>query len=971
MANRRDEDVLAGFLDEVRGYLPIILQRIEAYQADPKQLEAMKEAYRYSHSIKGSASMIDLPGLSLIASYLEEVLEEFASTESKMGKRALARLRKMVVQIELFIDGLGSGNLNEQRLIKDATYTYRRMRGLPKDEDKEAEERAIQKCVKDVDTTSVEEKKSTVSPPDATTYQEDISPELLDIFRMEAEEHMQSVTSQLAGLIQLPSNSEALQAVRRSVHTLKGASGTVGLSSIAHLTHRMEDLLDRLSDERVTIDALSMDLLFDSSDTLEDMLSGGIEKDRLHQVLRDLYRRYSVLLDDDAVEGGVDEPGLFGEGGILDLEKLPTLTEKTVKDETSVTVSGSEIRKPTRIVRVPLERLDELVKLVSELVISRSAFELRMRDLAREVEELGLSSERLRRISSTIETNYEVRALGGRINLFGGTSGRNAGVELGSVDIEEFDELQFDRYTEFHLLSRELTETSSDIRTLGIDLNNLIADFDGLLNRHRRLSSQIQDELMRTRMVPLDTLTSRLYRTVRVLSREQGKLIDLIIEGEEIELDTTVLDKIVDPLLHLLRNAVDHGIETPDVRVGNGKPERGRIDLRAYAEGNEVIIQVRDDGAGLEPELIRSVALSKGFISQEEEHRISDDEIYALVFMSGFSTAGEISEISGRGVGLDVVRTNVENLKGTVSLVSSPGENTTYTIRLPMTLAVTRAILVRVDEETFAIPQSAVTQILRLDREQIEYIDGKRVFRMGDQRFSLLYLGEVLNLKQRFESDPERMPVLILKAGDKEAGMVVDQLLTGREIVIKPLGTHLRRVHGVTGATLLGDGSVVLILNPADLIAETPRVEERIIVPDQPAPEDVEEGLSIMIVDDSLSVRRVVSKLIRHAGWQPVEAKDGIEALEILQQTSPLPDLIIVDIEMPRMDGFELISTLKAHESLKYIPLVVLTSRAGGKHRSKALEIGAAGYIVKPYQDKELLQIIRDLAHQSADAFPM
>ncbi len=971
MVKRRDEDVLAGFLDEVRGYLPIILHKIEVYQADPKELEAIKEAYRYSHSIKGSASMIDLPGLSLIASYLEEVLEGFTSGELKMGKQALGRLRKMVVQIELFIDGLGSGNLNEQRLLKDATYIYRRMCGLPKDKDKEAEERAIQKCVKEVDTTSGEEKKSTDSPPEATNYQDDISPELLDVFRMEAEEHMQSVTSQLAGLIQQPSDSEALQAVRRSVHTLKGASGAVGLSSIAHLTHRMEDLLERLSDERVTIDARSLDLLFDSSDTLEDMLSGGIEKDRLHQILRDLYRRYSVLLGDDATEGVFDGLGLFGEGGILDLEKLPTLTEKAVKDETSVTVSGSELRKPTRIVRVPLERLDELVKLVSELVISRSAFELRMRDLTREVEELGLSSERLRRISSTIETNYEVGALGGRINLLGGTSGRNAGVELGSVDIGDFDELQFDRYTEFHLLSRELTETSSDIRTLGADLNYLIADFDGILNRHRRLSSQIQDELMRTRMVPLATLTSRLYRTVRVLSREQGKLIDFIIKGEEIELDTMVLDMIVDPLLHLLRNAVDHGIETPDVRVGNGKPERGRIDLRAYTEGNEVIIQVRDDGAGLDPEFIRSVALSKGFLSEEEEHRISDDEIFTLVFMPGFSTAVEVSEVSGRGVGLDVVRTNVENLKGTVSLVSTSGENTTYTIRLPMTLAVTRAILVRVNEETFAIPQNAVSQILRLEREQIEYIDGKPIFRLGDQHFSLLHLGEVLQLKQRFESDPERMPVLILKVGDKEVGVVVDQLLTGREIVIKTLGTHLRRVHGVTGATLLGDGSVILILNPADLIAETPRVEKRIPVPDQPAPEDVEEGLSIMIIDDSLSIRRVVSKLIRHAGWQPVEAKDGIEALEMLQLTSPLPDLILVDIEMPRMDGFELMSTLKADEAFKYIPLVVLTSRAGGKHRSKAFEIGAAAYVVKPYQDEELLQIIRDLAHQSADAFSM
>ncbi len=884
-----------------------------------------------------------------------------------MGKQTFGRLKKLVNQIEGFLDGLVSDDLDERRLIEDATVVYRRMRRLPKADDQTAIEETMRKIVK-AENASAEESEPIVSSLDDARLYEEISPELLNVFRMESEEHMRNVGSLLAKLVQQPSDAESLQAIRRSVHTLKGAAGAVDLIAVAQLTHRMEDLLDCLSEGSMAIDSQTMDLMFDSADVLEDLVSEDVEAASMQNTLRDLYGRYTALLGDDVEEPFSSQTELFGEGGILDLETLPTLTEKQIDAFPAKTTGARVPRKPGKIVRVPLERLDELVKLVSELVISRSAFELRMKDFAREVEELRLSSDRLRRLTSTIETNYEVRALGGRVNLLGGTKSLNAANELGTENVEDFDELQFDRYTEFHLLSRELTETSSDIRTMGTELYNLIAEFDGILTRHRRLSTQIQDELMRTRMVPLATLATRFYRTVRVLSREQGKLVDLTIEGEEIEMDTTVLDAIVDPLIHLLRNAVDHGIETPEVRKSNGKSERGRIDLRAFNEGNQVVIQVRDDGAGLDPRAIRSVAVREGYVSETEGKNLSDTEIYSFVFMPGFTTADEVSEVSGRGVGLDVVRTNVENLKGTVGIDSAPGEYTLYTIRLPITLAVTQAILVQVNDESFAIPLSAVKQILRLEEDQIETVGKKSGIRLGDRVVPLRHLGEVLRLGQSAGDIAERMPLLILKVGDQEIGLVVDQLLTGREIVIKTLGTHLRRVHGVTGATLMGDGSVVLILNPADLITEAPGADVRSQVRDRAIHAQAEEALTIMIVDDSLSVRRVVSKLLTHAGWQSLAAKDGVEALEILQRASQLPDLILVDIEMPRMDGFELMSTLKAHEDYKDIPLVVLTSRAGGKHRRKALEIGAVEYLVKPYQDDEMLRIIRGLVHQSQGA---
>jgi chemosensory pili system protein ChpA (sensor histidine kinase/response regulator) len=612
-----------------------------------------------------------------------------------------------------------------------------------------------------------------------------------------------------------------------------------------------------------------------------------------------------------------------------------------------------------------------------------------MTDLVHVVEEQQFSAGRLRRISLNLETQYEASTLsGGRLSpvVIGESFPLDQADDAGrfrtgpsptmtrwprsgqTLNTHGFDELEFDRYTEFHLLSRELAETTSDIRTVGNELGTLIGDFDSVLNRQRRLSSEIQDKLMRMRMVPLVTLATRLHRAVRVVARQQGKLVDLVLEGEDIELDKTVLEEMADPLLHLLRNAVDHGIEPPALRRVIGKPERGQIRLRAYHEGNQVVIQISDDGAGLEPQILRSTAIRGGYVSEADAPHLSDEELTSLIFVPGFSTASEVSEVSGRGVGLDIVRSQVHKLKGTVTPNSAPGRGMAFTIRLPMTLAVTRALLVSAHNETFAIPLSAVTQILRLEREEIERVGQEPVVRVGGQVYPMLHLGQVLNLKQPADETVQRQPVLIVNAGAQKIALVVDHLVEGREIVIKTLGNHLRRIHGVTGATLMGDGSVVLILNPADLVSEPAQPETRTWAQIQPLAASARRILTVMVVDDSVSVRRVISNLIRSAGWQPVAARDGVEALEIIQQSAQQPDLILLDIEMPRMDGYELMSTLQAQEAYRDIPIVILTSRAGEKHRRKAMELGASEYVVKPYQDEVLLSIIRHLVRDPQGA---
>ncbi len=990
MARTVDREVLVGFVEEARGYLPVILRDIEVCRADPTRLDALEEAHRHAHTIKGAAAMVGLAGLSHIAFHVEEALEEIAAGQLPLDDPAVAVLRQTVTQMDGYLDGVLRGDLRERPLVAEVTLAFRRLRGLPETEDQAAVPEALadvgagepgSRGAGEQGSRGAEEPISSAPPPlrssappplrSSALLPEEATPELLEAFALEAEDHLRHVSALLADLDRQPDEAgqkALLQDIRRSVHTLKGAAGALGFRTAVQLAHRMEDLLDLLYDGAQAVTPEVLALLFASTDALEDLVGGEFDPAAMPGALQDLYARYAAWLGQAAPQAAEARPARrvepLGAAPVIDLAELVPRLAEAVETEVVEKPAPAAPRAPAHVVRVPIERLDELVRLVSELAINRTAFEQRMTDFARFMEDLRFSAERLRRAATNLETQYEASTLGGvgqAVSLPGSTPG-GAAAQANSLryNTHDFDALEFDRYTEFHRLARELTETTSDIRTVANELTTLIGDFDSALNRQARISSELQDKLMRVRMVPLAALATRLHRTVRTVAQDQGKLVDLVLEGEHIELDKTMLEEMVDPLLHLLRNAVGHGIEPPALRQVLGKPERGQVRLRAYHEGNQVVIQVRDDGAGLEPQLLRAAAVSGGYVSEANAPQLADEELYSLIFLPGFSTAGEVNQVAGRGVGLDVVKTNVHRLQGTVTVDSTPGQGATFTIRLPMTLAVMRALLVRAHGETFAIPQGAVAQILRLEPGQVEHVGQEPVVRVGQRVYPVLRLGDALRLKQPADESVQRPPALILNAGSKQAALIVDRLLTGREIVVKTLGNHLRRVHGVTGATLMGDGSVVLILNPVDLMS----------APAQPAPlpwvapQKARQAWNVMVVDDSVSVRRVVSNLIRAAGWQPVVAKDGVEALEIMQRSARPPDLILLDIEMPRMDGYELMAALKGQEAYRNVPIVILTSRAGEKHRRKALDLGASEYVVKPYQDEALLGLIRRLIHK-------
>jgi chemosensory pili system protein ChpA (sensor histidine kinase/response regulator) len=546
-----------------------------------------------------------------------------------------------------------------------------------------------------------------------------------------------------------------------------------------------------------------------------------------------------------------------------------------------------------------------------------------------------------------------VRALAGNL---GKTTGKGGGYG--------FDELEFDRYTDFHLLTRELAETANDVSTVSAGVSDSIGDFDSDLTRLGRLTREIQDKTLEFRMVPLGSLTTRLERAVRVTAESCSKQVDFAIDGEHVALDKSLLEHMSDPLLHLLRNAVDHGIETPEHRAAAGKSERGRIVVRAYHDGTDVVIEVEDDGRGLDVERIRRTAVDRGLVGAAEAATLAPEALYAFVFEPGFSTAKAISEISGRGVGMDVVKSKVNRAGGRIRIDSRPGEGTRMSVRVPMTLAITRVLLVRAGGETFGLPLGAVIQIVRPHPTAIGRVGNERVLVLDGRTYPLRDLADTLGLPRASDA-PAVQPVLIANLGGRRMALAVDQIVHSRDAVVKSLGTHLRRVRGVWGATLLGDGTVVLILNAADLAGAADEPPARVAARPVVSVGHDKQAYTILVVDDSLSMRHVLSQAVKKAGWNPLQARDGLDALEIMHHSNQRPDLVLLDVEMPRMDGYEFLSTMRAQPHYADLPIVMLTSRGGDKHREKASALGATDYMVKPFREDILLETITRLVQAS------
>jgi chemosensory pili system protein ChpA (sensor histidine kinase/response regulator) len=776
---------------------------------------------------------------------------------------------------------------------------------------------------------------------------EDVPPELAEVFAQEAAEHLQTIARVTATLSPSSDDRESVQELRRAVHTLKGAAGVVGYKVASKLAHCMEDLLDRLYEGTAVLTPQAVRLLATASDTLDESINGGTDATTLRTTVARLFGEFEAI-----VGGSKDAPRSTDDASTQTADQSAPSTVNpaaAAADTTSIADqahaperrSGVDRRNTPQVLRVPVARLDDLVRSVSELVLNRSTFEQHYAALLAQVEELKFSAARIRKVAQKLEADYEVRALAGN-SMSGGGDG--------------WDALEFDRYTDFHLLTRELTETASDIATVSARVSDGIDDFEGDLTRLGRLTREIQDRTLEFRMLPLRTLTTRLERTVRVTADACGKRVEFAIEGEDVTLDKSLLEHMADPLLHLLRNAVDHGIETAERRRAAGKPEHGRIVVRGFHDGTDVVIEVEDDGKGLDVERIRRTAVERGLVGEAEAANLAPDALFDYIFEPGFSTASKVSEISGRGVGMDVVKSAVVRAGGRIQIESRPGAGVTMSIRAPMTLAITRVLLVRAGGQTFGLPLGAVVQIVRPHPTAISSVGPDRVLTVDGKPHRLRDLADVLGLPRAVDA-PTTQPVLIANLSGRRIALAVDAILHSRDAVVKSLGTHLRRVPGIWGATLLGDGTVVLILNAADLGGAAEDARVRVVA--RPTVASLESRkYTVLVVDDSLSMRHVLSTTIKKAGWNVLQARDGLDALETIHRSTQPPDAILLDIEMPRMDGYEFLSTIRANAAYATLPIVMLTSRGSDKHRDKAKALGATGYLVKPFREDVLIETI-------------
>ena len=525
-----------------------------------------------------------------------------------------------------------------------------------------------------------------------------------------------------------------------------------------------------------------------------------------------------------------------------------------------------------------------------------------------------------------------------------------------------------DRHSQLQQLSRALFESASDLLDLKETLAARNRDAETLLLQQARVNTELQEGLMRTRMVPFDRLVPRLRRIVRQVAGELGKQVEFAVGNAEGEMDRTVLERIVAPLEHMLRNAVDHGIERSAERLAAGKPEVGNIRLTLGREGGDILLTLADDGGGIKLDAVRRKALERGLMDAEAD--LSDHEILQFILEAGFSTAEQVTQISGRGVGMDVVHSEVKQLGGSMSIESTPGVGTRFLIRLPFTVSVNRALMVLSGEDLYAIPLNTIEGIVRVSPYELEAYYGPDApkFEYAGQTYELKYLGDLLNNGQqpKLVGQSLPLPVILVRSNEHAVAVQVDSLAGSREIVVKSLGPQFTGVHGVSGATILGDGRVVIIL---DLLATIrvlhahllTQLQPRLVSPAAPSAAEIEADRPtlVMVVDDSVTVRKVTSRLLERNGMNVLTAKDGVDAIAQLQERKP--DIMLLDIEMPRMDGFEVATLVRHDERLKDLPIIMITSRTGSKHRERAMTIGVNEYLGKPYQESLLLETIQQL----------
>ncbi len=908
-----DPELVELFVEEADDILAFLETTVHTWESAPYDQNVVAELHRSLHTLKGGARLAKFDGIGTLSHILETVSIDIAEKKIVAEPQTFEVIHQAFDRLVSML-GLAKQGLNAP---------------LPDD------------LVVSLENLPPTAQSGAMSEMPKTIHLEQQDMELVEVFLEEGHEILSTGNSILHRWIEAPDNSDLIVEMQRALHTLKGGARMAGFWTIGNLGHALETLLIEVLEGRLSTGAGFFDVLETAHGRLHDMLA-------LAQIGNVVEEADDVLAMLETIKAGekldaLVQPNKAVETAIAQaLEAVKQNPVEQVEDVQPKPVALSEV------VRVKADLLDDLVNYAGEISIYRSRTEQQVSGFRSNLEEMDQTVVRLREQLRKLEIETEAQMLFRHER------------EVEDSRVEDFDPLELDRFSQIQEVSRAISETLNDINSISGYMDMLARDAETLLLQQSRVNTELQEGLVHSRMVPFSNLVPRMRRVVRQTCQELNKEAQIKIIGAHGEMDRTVLERITAPLEHMLRNAIAHGIEKPQDRINKGKSQGGTLSVALTREGPDIVIKVIDDGGGINHGAIRAKALSLGWINENDY--LSDTEIAQYILETGFSTAESVTQIAGRGVGMDVVNNEIKQLGGTLHIQSEHGVSTEFTIRLPFTLAINHALLVNASDETYAIPLSSIDGVVRLTHEQLKefYNDsGPSSYEYAGQYYQVINMAALLGIGVPIlPGAGKRAPVVLVQTSDHRFALQVDGLLGSREVVVKAVGPQISSIPGIMGATILGNGSVVLILDVGALsrISLSGKVETFSEVND---PEDEIAKFTAMVVDDSITVRQVGTRLLERNGFDVMTAKDGVDAITVLQER--IPDIMLLDIEMPRMDGFELATHMRNDDILKNVPIIMITSRTGEKHRERAKRIGVEHYLGKPYQENELLKKILGL----------
>ncbi|GAA8401395.1 chemotaxis histidine kinase/response regulator CheAY2 [Helicobacter pylori] len=793
--------------------------------------------------------------------------------------------------------------------------------------------------------------------------------EIMEDFLIEAFEMNEQLDQDLVELEHNPEDLDLLNRIFRVAHTIKGSSSFLNLNILTHLTHNMEDVLNRARKGEIKITPDIMDVVLRSIDLMKTLLvtirdTGSDTNNGKENEIEEAVKQLQAITSQN-LEGTKETSGT---------KETPQKENKEeIKEEAKGEIKGNKAKAPTAENASsdnPLADEPDLdyANMSAEEVEAEIERLLNKRQEADKERRAQKKQEAKQEVTPTKEppktetpkapkTETKAKAKADTEE----NKAPSIGVEQTvRVDVRRLDHLM-NLIGELVLGKNRLIRIYSDVEER-YDGEKFLEELNQVVSSISAVTTDLQLAVMKTRMQPVGKVFNKFPRMVRDLSRELGKSIELIIEGEETELDKSIVEEIGDPLIHIIRNSCDHGIEPLEERRRLNKPETGKVQLSAYNEGNHIVIKISDDGKGLDPVMLKEKAIEKGVISERDAEGMSDREAFNLIFKPGFSTAKVVSNVSGRGVGMDVVKTNIEKLNGIIEIDSEVGVGTTQKLKIPLTLAIIQALLVGVQEEYYAIPLSSVLETVRISQDEIYTVDGKSVLRLRDEVLSLVRLSDIFKVDAILESNSD-VYVVIIGLADQKIGVIVDYLIGQEEVVIKSLGYYLKNTRGIAGATVRGDGKITLIVDVGAMMDMAKSIKVNITTlmneSENTKSKNSPSDYVVLAIDDSNTDRAIIRKCLKPLGITLLEATNGLEGLEMLKNGDKIPDAILVDIEMPKMDGYTFASEVRKYNKFKNLPLIAVTSRVTKTDRMRGVESGMTEYITKPYSGEYLTTVVK------------